>query len=117
MFVRPVQPWQLAEIKLHCLELETELALQGRRQVNIDPGLLSAGALTLATHKEQPHRVAIGPGLWAEITLLFQHGGLQPLPWTYQDYAGQEIRSLLNTLRGRCLWELKRTQGQGGTGC
>ncbi len=117
LFNRLVQPWRLAEIKSRCLALETELAPEGRRQVNIDPGLLSAGGLTLASHKERPHRVAIGPGLWAEPTLVFQEGGFQPLPWTYPDYAGQEIRTLLNNLRRRCLWEMKRTPDQGGTAC
>jgi hypothetical protein len=116
-FVDLVSPWDLAAIKQTCLAIEHELARDGRRRVNIDPGLLGPGSLVLASTKASPHRVAIAPGLWAELTLLFQHGDFTPLPWTYQDYAGLELRGLLRLLRGRLRWQLGQTEPQGGNTC
>jgi hypothetical protein len=116
-FTRLVEPWDLARIKRACLDLEDELAQDGRRQVNIDPGLLGPGALTMATTKASPHRVAIAPGLWAETTLLFQRGAFTPLPWTYQDYAGPCLQAVLRLMRGRYLWQLRQARRQGGQTC
>ena len=115
-FQELLPPWRLARVKRRCQELEASLAdAQGRRRVNLDPGYLGAGALVLASGKPQGHRLPLGPGLWAEITLWFHHGSYHPLPWTYPDYAGMEMRRLLLGLRGRYLWQLKQRQAQGGT--
>jgi hypothetical protein len=105
----------LAQAKRVCLALEAELALEGRRQVNLDPGLLSAHSLVLASHKPQAHRLAIAEGLWAELTLWYHHGQYHPLPWTYPDYAGEGMRRLLRGLRARYLWQLKQQKPQGVT--
>ncbi len=103
----------LAEVKRACMALETELAREGRRRVNLDPGLLSADSLVLASSKPQGHRLAIAEGCWAELTLWFHHGQFHALPWTYPDYAGEGIRRLLKGLRGRYLWQLKQERAQG----
>lgn len=116
-FIDPVAPWDLAGIKRTCLAIEDELARDGRRRVNIDPGLLGTGSLVLASTKASPHRVAIAPGLWAELTLLFQRGDFVAQPWTYTDYAGPELRGLLRLLRGRLRWQRRQAGPQGGNAC
>lgn len=103
----------LADFKLQCLELEKTLSRQGRREVNLDPGMLNAGSLVLASTKHRPHRMPLAAGLWSELTLLYQHGGFQALPWTYPDYATAEMRQLFQNLRGRYLWRLKGRQAPG----
>jgi len=105
----------LAGVKRACQGLEAELAREGRRRVNLDPGLLCADSLVLISSKRQVHRLALAEGLWAELTLWFHHGDFHPLPWTYPDYAGEEIRRLLRGLRGRYLWQLRQQKPQGGT--
>ena len=106
-------PGELAAVKRLCMGLEGELARQGRRTVNLDPGLLGKDALVLASHKAGGHRLELAPGLYGEATLFFRGGGYQPLPWTYPDYAGEELRGVLNLIRGRLLWSLKRRRAQG----
>jgi hypothetical protein len=108
LFARPMPMVRLAEIKRFCLELEEKFAEQGRRRVNLDPGMLSDGALVLATTKYKGHRLAIAPGLYAELTLWFHHGRFQALPWTYPDYAGPELIELMEQCRERHLWLLKQ---------
>jgi hypothetical protein len=103
----------LAAAKAACREIEAGLAAGGRRRVNLDPGLLSAGSLALATTKPQAHRVALAPGLYAEVTLWYHRGGFRALPWTYPDYAGRELGELLEQMRARVLWRA-RADAEGG---
>ena len=116
----PIDPERLAGRKRQMLTFEGERAVEGpggelRRTVNVDPGLLSEEGLVLATSKARGHRVAIAAGLWAEVTLLFEGGEYRPLPWTYPDYRGPEVREFLVEVRGR-LRELRRGRGSAATG-
>lgn len=116
-FLELVEGHTLAEIKAACMELEAELALEGRRQVNIDPGLLTADALILATHKHTGHRITLRPGIHAEITLWYHHGEFHAQPWTYPDFAGDELKNLLAVLRRRYQWQLAQLPPHGGKSC
>lgn len=107
MYRRLAETHRLAAIKRACLVVEAQLSRQGRRRVNLDPGLLTAEGLVLATTKPRGHRIALAPGLWAELTLWYHQGAFQPLPWTYPDWAGEELTGLLTRLRRRYLWRRK----------
>lgn len=102
-----VPPDRLAWAKRVCLSLEHDFAVEGRRRVNLDPGCLSAGALVLATVKPSDCRPALGGGIYADVQLRFERGRYRPLPWTYPDYAGEELAGLLELMRERYLWDLK----------
>lgn len=117
VFQRLVSLEELVRVKRLCLEIEAELSREGRRRVNLDPGLLNAGAWVLATTKYRNHRICLARGLYAEATLLYQDGGFQPLPWTYPDYAGQRLRRLLECYRRRYLWQLKNQAAKGDRKC
>lgn len=114
-FRRLVPVQGLADIKRACQALEAEACRDGRRQVNLDPGLLCADSLVLASSKRQGHRLALDEALWAELTLWYHHGEYHPLPWTYADYAGVRLRRLFQALRARYLWQLREERAQGGT--
>lgn len=111
-FERLVDPLRLKVIKRICMSLEGDLSQGRRRTVNLDPGLLTADALVLATHKPRGHRVCLEQGIHAEVTLLYHQGDFQDLPWTYQDYAGPELKEILGRLRKRYLWRLKQAKGK-----
>jgi hypothetical protein len=101
---------QLAGLKLATNAIEDELRDEGgRRTVNLDPGLLSPENLVLATGKNRGHRIYLGQGLFAEVTLLFQGGGYQPLPWSYPDYAAPWCGEMLLHLRKILLRQLSGT--------
>ena len=90
-FVQPVAQDMLAEIKLRTNALELELGVgEGgilHRRVNLDPGYLTASKLVLATTKDFAHRIYLGQGIFAEITLNYRRGqGWQPHSLTYADY-------------------------------
>ena len=89
----------LADIKLATNDLEQSYAHSGRRCVNIDPGYLLYERFVLATGKNYSHRIYIGRRIYADLTLIFQQGTYQSLPWTYPDYADQRMIGFLKQVR------------------
>ncbi len=95
-----VPPQELIEIKIKTNELEDEFRdREGKRIFNLDPGILSLERFVLATGKEYTHRIYLGKGVWADLTLIFQKGQWRSLPWTYPDYAGDELKGILYLIR------------------
>jgi hypothetical protein len=103
-----VQQTQLAAFKRATNELEHKYRQQGRRRVNIDPGYLLAERLVLATGKNFTHRIYIGEGIYADLTLIYQRGAFRCLPWTYPDYADSRMIAFLTLVRKKYMLDLKR---------
>jgi hypothetical protein len=99
----------LPEIKLATNRLEQSLALSGRRRVNIDPGYLLYERFVLASGKNFSHRIYIGRHIYADLTLIYQRGGFEKLPWTYPDYADQPMLEFLTRVRRKYALDLKAT--------
>ena len=102
-FERLVQPDCLPVVKNYTNGLEEQLAAAGShaepRPLNIDPGILSLGKFQLATTKDQAHRIYLGTGIFAEVTLRFEAGQWQPWPWTYADYRQECVLDFLAQAR------------------
>ncbi|MCE5335857.1 MAG: DUF4416 family protein [Desulfobacteraceae bacterium] len=98
-FVDLVAPDFLPEIKLQTNEIEKRLSCDGKRQVNIDPGILSEERFVLATGKNFTHRIYLRAGIYADLTLIYQKGGYRALPWTYPDYQEPEFLHFLGVMR------------------
>jgi hypothetical protein len=98
-----VEPDCLAQVKFQTNDLERELAASGTyaepRPLNLDPGVLTLGKFVLATTKDQAHRIYLGSGIYAEVTLRFQAGAFVPWEWTYADYREPDVRAFLNEAR------------------
>jgi hypothetical protein len=98
-FTNLVPPEKLAGIKIRTNEMEETFTRAGKRQVNMDPGLLDAGRFILATTKDNAHRIPLSGGIYGEITLLFVHKKFRDLPWTYPDYRTEEYKKILTEIR------------------
>ncbi|MBW1713466.1 MAG: DUF4416 family protein [Deltaproteobacteria bacterium] len=110
-FLELVNPGRLAEFKLVAVDLEQKLARpDGRRRVNLDPGLLSLEGLVLASTKKAGHRIYLGQGVWAELTLIFEEGRFKAFKWTYPDYAAGLFMDFAQALRKRYKMQLKEGQ-------
>lgn len=107
VFKSLIQQDDLADIKLKTNAIETLYSADGMRQVNIDPGYLLMERLVLATGKNFAHRIYIGKCIYADLTLIYQKNGYQPLPWTYPDYAHESIRHFLTLVRNKYMEDLK----------
>ena len=104
-------------VTLKCLtnELEQAFAAGGRRTFNLDPGLMTLGNFVLATGKNNAHRIYLGKGIFADLTLIYRGGSYLPLQWTYPDYADQQLIALLNSLREKYKWKLRKADQITGT--
>jgi hypothetical protein len=98
-FERLIDPGELAGIKRLSNEIEQRWAEAGRRRINLDPGYLTQARLVLATTKDQAHRIYIGQGIYAEVTLIYRGGAFTPLPWTYPDYRSPAYLAILGEIR------------------
>ncbi len=97
----------LPEIKLTTNRLEQSLAQSGRRRVNIDPGYLLYERFVLASGKNFCHRIYIGRSIYADLTLIYQQGRYEKLPWTYPDYADEPMLEFLTRVRRKYAVDLK----------
>lgn len=97
----------LPDIKLATNRIEGNFSKENRRRVNIDPGYMTPERFVLATGKNFTHRIYIGKGIYADLTLIFTKNRFQTLDWTYPDYADHEMRSFLVLVRNRYMIKLK----------
>lgn len=85
-FGRLIEEEDIGKIKILTCKIEKKLSLNGKRTVNIDPGYVNLSRIVLTSTKDYSHRVYIGRGIFAEITLIYKHKNFISLPWTYPDY-------------------------------
>ena len=118
-FERLIEADQLPEIKRQTNEIEGECsALDGtvKRPVNLDPGYIEQAKVILASTKNFYHRLYLGKGIFAEVTMHFRNDTYHFFPWTYPDYQSKDylefflrVRQIYRSqLRTMCL--LKSTR-------
>nr|HID14469.1 DUF4416 family protein [Anaerolineae bacterium] len=67
-----------------------------------------------ATTKDWQHRVYLGGGIYAEVTLRYRKGSFQPWEWTYPDYRSPEYIAIFNHIRQLYARQLREGQAVGG---
>jgi len=112
VFKQLVAQARLAAIKRLTNEMELKFQKNGRRQVNIDPGYLLPERFVLATGKNFTHRIYIGEGIYADLTLIYQKGAFRALPWTYPDYSDPRLVDFLTLVRKKYMLDLKTAKHQ-----
>ena len=83
-------PGGLADLKVKTNAIEARLGAAApggsRRPVNLDPGYMTPDQVVLATTKACAHRIYLGQGIHAEVTLNFRKKRCAFFEWTYPDY-------------------------------
>jgi uncharacterized protein DUF4416 len=98
----------LPDIKHATNRLEEKyMVLDGKRQMNIDPGYLCLEHVILATTKGYTHRPYLRDGIYADLELVYRDKSFQPLQWTYPDYRQEGIIKLFNLFRREYLEDLR----------
>jgi len=100
----------LSTIKLKTNAIEREFSKDQKRRVNIDPGFMLRERFVLATGKNFAHRIYIGDHIYADLTLIFQKGSFQSLPWTYPDYKATDMQSFLYRVRNKYIKDITETE-------
>ena len=108
-FERPFDAAEIAARKLQCNRWEDEYAaIAGAsepRPLNLDPGYLTLGKLVLASTKDFCHRIYLGEGIYAEVTLFYRRHRWQHHEFTFADYRREDYQAFFSRcrewLRGR----------------
>jgi hypothetical protein len=107
-----IDPGRMAEIKHKANQIEKELAASlgtpFPRPVNLDPGYVEPSKLVLASTKNFAHRVYIGTGMWAEVTLTYNKGVWQVYPYTFPDFKSGRYNEFLSQVRERLVSQLRQ---------
>ena len=102
-FERLVDPARLAEIKWQTNAWEAAYGTLGRhpevRPLNLDPGYLTAAKLVLASTKDHAHRIYLGRGIYAEVTLYYRHRRWQAGDFTFPDYRRADYQAFFGEAR------------------
>jgi hypothetical protein len=77
---------KLVDLKHKTINWEKKLTFQGKRTINCDPGGICDNRVVLVTTKNFSHRIYLGKGIFAEVTLIYIGDKFQPQKWTYPDY-------------------------------
>ncbi len=99
----PFDPATLADVKLSTNAWEDEYASIGvhdePRPLNLDPGYLTLGKLVLGSTKDFAHRIYLGRGVYAEITLYYRHHRWEHHQWTFADYRRADYQEFFTECR------------------
>jgi hypothetical protein len=98
---------KLAEIKNYTNQLESSFAREGKRRVNIDPGYVARDKFVLASTKDFFHRIYIGNGIYAEVTLHYRKGRYRFFSWTYPDFRDLDFQKFLEGVRAPLVKEIR----------
>jgi hypothetical protein len=102
-----IEQQDLANVKLATQQIERNYSPNGRRRVNIDPGYMLRERFVLASGKNFSHRISIGDGIYADLTLIYKKGRFQALPWTYPDYTDDGMLKYLERVRNKYIWDIR----------
>ena len=109
-FTSSIHPENLPEIKRKTNELEESWSVQGKRQVNLDPGYLTGSKLVLASTKDFAHRIFLGEGIYGDLQLQFRHNKFWPEAWTFPDYQTDLALEFFSRVRARFVLEENHDQ-------
>ena len=102
-FARLADPVALVDWKLATNAWEQQYAGEAGhaepRPLNLDPGYLTLGKLVLASTKDFAHRIYLGRGIYAEITLYYKQRHWQHHAWTFPDYRSEEYHAFFSECR------------------
>ncbi len=98
-FKTPFDSSLLSDIKLRTNNIEDAFAIHGRRRINLDPGYITLSKVVLASTKNYCHRIYLGKGIYAEVTLYYKENSFRPHIFTYRDYADPSTIQVFNSVR------------------
>jgi hypothetical protein len=110
---QPRDPAELSAMKLLSNAWEDEYAALANmpepRPLNIDPGYITLGKLVLASTKDFAHRIYLGQGIYAEVTLHYRHHRWQHHDFTFPDYRRDDYQKFFSECRAFVHRKLRRT--------
>jgi len=95
----------LAAAKLLTNAIEQQLAIEGKRKVNLDVGYLDYDKVVLASAKYGIHKIYLNQGIYADLALHYEKGKFSAYPWAFFDFQSAEYHPFFLKVR-----EIYKTQ-------
>ena len=106
-FKKLIQREHISDVKIISNNIENHFSETGKRKVNIDPGFIAPEHIVLATGKPYSHRIYLGSGVYAELTLVYENNGFISMKWTYPDYKFKNIQDMFLGVRKKYIDKLR----------
>jgi hypothetical protein len=100
-------PTLLVEMKLRCNGIEDQLAVAGKRTVNLDAGYLDHNKVLLASAKEAGQKIYLDKGIYADLAGRYKAGKYQPFEWSFPDFRDGRYDAELLKMRARYLEQIR----------
>ncbi|MGC8976779.1 MAG: DUF4416 family protein [Candidatus Ratteibacteria bacterium] len=100
-------PEDVYEWKIFTNGIEKRFSENKKRRINIDPGYIDSSKVILLSTKDYYHRIYIGKGIFAELTLYYSKGKYNILQWTYPDYRTENYISFFIKIREKYKKKMK----------
>jgi hypothetical protein len=98
-FQNLADPSLLPEVKVRTNEIENLFSENGRRRINLDPGMLFLSRFVLASTKDGSYRIPLRLGIYGEITLVYAKNAFHDVELTYPDFQSETYKSILTEIR------------------
>ncbi len=98
-FEKLINPKDIARIKIECNQIEDELAINGKRKVNLDPGYMDYDKIVLASAKYNWQKIYLNHGIYSDLTLRYEKGNYFPFPWSFPDFKEGHYNKTLLSIR------------------
>ncbi len=96
-------PTLIVDMKLECNRIETDMAVENRRRINLDAGYLDHNKFILASAKEAGQKVYLDRGIYADISGRYKAGRYRPFEWSFPDFKegryDEELLAIRNLYR------------------
>ena len=100
VFKNMIERDYISDVKRITDNIEKEYLNNDKRNINIDPAILTLENFILVTNKNFTHRIYLKDGVFADLTLIYKKKkGYTELEWTYADYSSDETKKFLNKIR------------------
>jgi hypothetical protein len=106
-FKHVIHPKQIARIKIECNEIEDQLAVDGNRRINLDPGYMDYDKIVLASAKYNGQKIYLDLGIYADLTLHYEKGNYYPYPWSFPDFKSNQYNKTMLRIREIYKMQLK----------
>lgn len=99
-FEELLSPEDIVDVKVTTNGIEERYAVNGKREVNIDPGYMDFYKLVLVSNKFLGQKIYLGKGVYADPTLYYDKGW-RHYSWGFPDFKGGLYNHFLTQVRER----------------
>jgi hypothetical protein len=99
------------DAKLRTVDIEKQyLNENGGRSINLDPGYLDLARIVLVSTKDFSHKIYVGRGIYAEVTLTFDRlsNSYRVMPFTFPDFRDERYHGVFKEARKLYKLQIKK---------